>query len=68
MQATLANNTITHDQASYTCKITPLIPNPSFYYKLRPVNSLSKLNYLEYLENSRIVVEGSIKSIKLGLA
>ena len=26
-----------------------------------------KAHYLEYLENSRIVVEGSIKSVKLGL-
>ena len=58
---------ITHDQASYTCKITPLRPNPSFTRKLS-FYFVIKAHYLEYLENSRIVVEGSIKSIKFGLA
>ena len=57
---------ITHDQASYTCKISPLSPNPSFTCKLS-FYFFIKAHYLEYLENSRIVVEGSIKSIKLGL-
>ena len=57
---------MTHDQASYTCKITPLRPKSQFYCKLS-FYFFIKDRYLEYLENCRIVVEGSIKSIKLGL-
>ena len=45
----------------------PHLPNPSFYSKLS-LYFFIKAHYLEYLENSRIVVEGSIKNIKLGLA
>ena len=55
-----------YQDASYTCKITPLRPNPSFTCKLS-FYFFIKAHYLEYLENCRIVVEGSIKSIKLGL-